>query len=83
MLPSSLGKVMRGPHGGEKSIWLHHPCLLGVSMVGRNQPSKEWMRWKPAENGRKWVKLGGNLNIHQNTRFPTTIMPIVSQNMGF
>ena len=27
----------RGPHGGEKSIWLHHPCLLGVRVVGRNQ----------------------------------------------
>ena len=27
----------RGPHGGQKSIWLHHPCLLGVHMVGRNQ----------------------------------------------
>ena len=26
-----------GLHGGEKSIWLHHPCLLGVPMVGRNQ----------------------------------------------
>ena len=27
----------QGPHSGEKSIWLHHPCLLGVPMVGRNQ----------------------------------------------
>ena len=36
----------QGPHVGEKSIWLHHPCLLGVTMVGRNQPSKEWMWWK-------------------------------------
>ena len=25
---------------------LYHPCLLGVPMVGRNQPSKEWMWWK-------------------------------------
>ena len=22
---------------GESSIWLHHPCLLGVPMVGRHQ----------------------------------------------
>ena len=27
----------RDPHGGEKSIWLHHPRLLEVPMVGRNQ----------------------------------------------
>ena len=26
----------RGLHGGEKSIWLHHPYLLRVPMVGRN-----------------------------------------------
>ena len=25
------------PHSGEKSIWLQHPCLLGVPTVGRNQ----------------------------------------------
>ena len=25
------------PHGGERSIGLHHPFLLGVPMVGRNQ----------------------------------------------
>ena len=24
--------------GGERSIWLHQPCLLGVPMVARNQP---------------------------------------------
>ena len=35
-----------GPHGGEKSIWLHHPFLLGVSILGSNQPKKEWMWWK-------------------------------------
>ena len=23
-----------GPHGGERSIWLHHPCVLGVSENG-------------------------------------------------
>ena len=27
----------RGPHSGEKSIWLHRPCLLGIPIVGRNQ----------------------------------------------
>ena len=37
MLPWSIGGVMRGPHGGEKSIWLHHLCLLRVLMVGRDQ----------------------------------------------
>ena len=26
----------RGPHGGEESRSLHHPCLLGVQMVGRD-----------------------------------------------
>ena len=26
-----------GPHGGERSIWRHPPCLLGVPMVGRDQ----------------------------------------------
>ena len=41
----------RGPHGGEKSIRLHHPCLLGLPIVGRDQPSKEWMWWKRAKNG--------------------------------
>ena len=41
----------RGPHGGEKSIWLHQPCLLGVPMVGGKQPSKELMWWKRAKNG--------------------------------
>ena len=27
----------RGPQGGEKSIWLHHPCLHRVPVAGRNQ----------------------------------------------
>ena len=36
----------QGPHGGERSKWLHHPCLLGVPVVGRNQPRNEWMWWK-------------------------------------
>ena len=27
----------QGPHGGERAIWLHHPCLRKVPMVGRNQ----------------------------------------------
>ena len=26
-----------GSHSGEKSIWLHNPCLLEVPVVGRNQ----------------------------------------------
>ena len=26
-----------GSHGGEESIWLHHLCLLGVPMLGRTQ----------------------------------------------
>ena len=26
-----------GPDGGKRSIWLHHPCLLGVLMVGRDR----------------------------------------------
>ena len=26
-----------GPHCGERSMWLHHPCLLGVPIVGRDQ----------------------------------------------
>ena len=26
-----------GPHSGESSIWLHHPCLFAVPIVGRNQ----------------------------------------------
>ena len=32
-------------------------------MVGRNQPSNEWIWWKRAKNGRKLVKLGENPNI--------------------
>ena len=46
-----ISPAFSGPHGGEKSIWLHHACFLGVPMVGRNQPSKEWMWWKRAKNG--------------------------------
>ena len=26
-----------GPYGGERSMWLHQPCLLEVPMVRRNQ----------------------------------------------
>ena len=29
----------QGPHGKEKSKWLHHPCLLRVPIAGRNQNS--------------------------------------------
>ena len=40
----------RGPHGGEKSIWQHHPCLLGVPIVGRNQ----FGNITPAFSGSPW-----------------------------
>ena len=26
-----------GPHSVEKSLSLHHPCVLGVPIVGKNQ----------------------------------------------
>ena len=35
-----------------------HPYLLGVPIVGRNQPRKQWMWYKRAKNGSRWVKLG-------------------------
>ena len=25
-----------GRHGGEKSMWLHHACVLRIPIVGRN-----------------------------------------------
>ena len=69
----------RGPHGGGKSIWLHYPCFLGVPMVGRNQPSKEWMWWKRATNGRKLVKLGENPNIPYPECERSIKIPVVKQ----
>ena len=69
----------RGPHGGEKSIWLHYPCFLGVPMVGRNQPSKEWMRWKRAKYGRKLVKLGENPNFPYPECEGSIKIPVVKQ----
>ena len=57
----------RGPHGGEKSIWLHHPCLLMVPMVGTNQygyitPAFSGSPWWGEFNVRdgKWVKMVEN-----------------------
>ena len=49
----------RGPHGGEKSIWLHHPCLLGVPMVGRN----EYGYITPAFSGSSWW---GEINLERS-----------------
>ena len=40
----------QGPHGGERAIWLHHPCLLGVPMVGREQ----YGYTTPAFSGSPW-----------------------------
>ena len=31
-----LALPSQGPHGGERSKWQHHPCLIGVPMVGRD-----------------------------------------------
>ena len=57
----------RGPHSGEKSIWLHHPCLLGVPIVGRNQygyitPAFSGSPWRGEINmgDLKWIKLVEN-----------------------
>ena len=73
------GSSIASPHGGEKSIWLHYPCFLGVPMVGRNQPSKEWMWWKRAKNGRKLVKLGENPNIPYPECERSIKIPVVKQ----
>ena len=56
MLPWSIGGVTRGPHGGEKSIWLHHPCLLGVPVVRRDQ----YGYITPAFSGLPWW---GEINL--------------------
>ena len=40
----------QGPHGGKRSIGLHHPCLPGVPMVGRNQEG----HITPAFSGSPW-----------------------------
>ena len=37
----------QGPHTGEKSLWLHHPCLLGVPIAGRVQ----YGGWKMGKKG--------------------------------
>ena len=67
------------PHGGEKSIWLHYPCFLGVPVVGRNQPSKKWMGWKREKNGRKLVNLGENPNIPYPECERSIKIPVVKQ----
>ena len=46
----------QGPHSGEKSIWLHHPCLLGVPIVGRVQYGG-WKWVKMVENGQHRVTI--------------------------
>ena len=48
-------------------------------MVGRNQPSKEWMWWKRAKNGRKLVKLGENPNIPYPECERSIKIPVVKQ----
>ena len=50
----------RGSHGGEKSIWLHQPCLLRVPMVGRNQ----YGYITPAFSGFPWW---GEINMATST----------------
>ena len=71
----------RGPHGGEKLKWLHRPCLLGVTMVGRNQngyitpafmagrtqPRKEWMWWRCAKRCEKGWKW---VEMGENPKMP-------------
>ena len=43
----------QAPHGEERSIWLHHPCRLGVLMVGRNQ----YGYITPAFSGFPWGEI--------------------------
>ena len=48
----------RSPWWGEINM-ATSPYLLGVPMVGRNQISREWMWWKPAN----WVRIQINIKI--------------------
>ena len=62
-----------GPRGGERSIWLHNPCLLRVPMVGRDQYGYITLAflgspWWGAKGDGNWVvenwgKLGDNSNM--------------------
>ena len=78
---SGLDGVSASRHKNEAQTQysLHHPCLLGVPMVGRNQPSKEWMWWKRAKNGKKLVKLGENPNIPYPECERSIKIPVVKQ----
>ena len=58
----------RGPHGGERSKWLHHRCFLGVPMVGRDQygcitPAFSGSPCSGEKRDGKWVKVGDNSNM--------------------
>ena len=50
----------QGPHGGERSIWPHHRCLLGVPVVGRNQHGyiNPALLRVPNTGTKKWEKMG-------------------------
>ena len=78
---SGLDGVSASRHKNEAQTQysLYHPCLLGVPMVGRNQPSKEWMWWQRAKNGRKLVKLGENTNIPYSECEESIKIPVVKQ----
>ena len=68
-----------------KQIWVYQLCLLGVPIVGTNQPRKEWMWWKEqkaCEKGWKWGKLSENPKMPHpqcgrsiKTCYQTTMMP--------
>ena len=83
----------RGPHGGEKSIWLHHPAFSGAPWWGEINLVRSGCganEQKACEKGCKWVKLGENLKMPHpqcgrsiKTCCQITMMPKVSQNMGF
>ena len=51
--------LSRGVHGGEKPKWLHHPCLLGVPMAGRNPNGYI----TPAFSGCPWQ---GDINLEKS-----------------
>ena len=51
------------PHGGERSIWLHCPCLLGFPMVRRKEG------WKMGKNG--WQFKHATSKMHKNLKKKT------------
>ena len=72
----------QGPTSGEKSTWLHYPCLLGVPMVGRNQygyinPAFAGSPWKKGvdvvEMSKRRVKTGLEMGDtrSKNPKMPT------------